>query len=78
MISVDEDNFFDVAEAIHAFCALNHTGQNSVLYSILSQSDFNPSPNWSETRVESENQHYIELTEQNIESIFDQLKAFHQ
>ena len=73
---INEDNFFEIAEAIHCFCALNHSGQTCKFYSILSQSEFKPGPFWSESKVEKENDFYSELTEENVEEIFEQLKQF--
>ena len=75
---VTEDNFFDVAEAIHCYCSLNHSGQWSKLYSILSQSEFKPGYGWSESRVEKDNDFYNEITEANISLIFKQLQKFLQ
>lgn len=73
---VNEDNYFEVAEAIHCFCTLNHSGQTSELYSILSRSEFKPGAAWSETQVEQENYFYPELTEQNVSEIFEELTTF--
>jgi hypothetical protein len=76
MLTVNEENFFDIAEAIHCFATLNHEGQTSALYSILSQSEFRPGPLWSESRVMEENDWFHELTEENIESTFENLQKF--
>ena len=73
---VNDDNYFDVAEAIHAFCILWHSGQNSELYSIFSQSEFKPGMAWSESVVEKENEFYSELTEQNVSSWFESLNNY--
>ena len=75
-IEINDDNYFDVAEAIHAFCSSWHNGQTSELYSILSQSQFEPGPLWSESRVELENDFYSELTEANISEYFKSLNKF--
>jgi hypothetical protein len=46
---------WDILECIHAYASMNHSGQGSDLYSILSQSTFCPSRSWSESRVMHEN-----------------------
>lgn len=74
--TIDSENYFDYAEAIHCFCTLNHSGQWSELYSILSQSEFRPGPLWSESVVENENPVYSELTEENVGEIFVELTEF--
>ena len=76
LIPIDSENFFDVAEAIHCFCSLNHEGQSSDLYSILSRSEFRPGPMWSESVVEIENCFYNELTEKNVPHYFEALNNF--
>lgn len=76
MRTITEDNYFEYAEAIYCFCSLNHDGQNSELYSILSQSEFRPGMLWSESRCESENSVYSELTESNISELFNELCGF--
>jgi hypothetical protein len=76
LITINTENFFDVAEAIHCFCTLNHGGQTSELYSILSRSEFKPGPLWSESNVELENDFYSELTEENVSAYFDALNEF--
>jgi hypothetical protein len=76
MIRIDFDNYFEVAEAVHLFCTLNHSGQNSTLYSILSRSTFKPGPLWTETRAEKENEIYPEITEENVEDTFERLCVF--
>ncbi len=48
--AIDNDNYFDVAEAIYAYCSMHHSGQSSELYKILCQSEFKPGPMWSESR----------------------------
>lgn len=76
MITIDDYNYFDVAEAIHCYCILWHSGQNSELYSILSRSQFKPSPTWTESEVELENEFYNELTEDNVRQYFENLTKF--
>jgi hypothetical protein len=75
-MKIDNDNFFDIAEAIHCYCTLNHDGKSSELYSILSQSDFKPSPFWSESKVINENEFYNEITENNVSELFNELQNY--
>lgn len=75
-IKIDSENFFDVAEAIHAFCTLWHSGQCSELYSILSQSEFKPGMLWNIEQVETENIYYSQLTEKNIAFVFQDLQNY--
>ena len=74
--TITDDNFFDYAEAIHCFASLNHSGQWSDLYSILSRSEFSPGPMWTHTRCEQENPVYSEITEQNVSELFEELTNF--
>lgn len=41
-----EEMAFEYVECIYAHCVLNHEGQFSPKYSILSRCDFRPSPLW--------------------------------
>lgn len=76
MVEINQDNYFEVAEAIHAFCGDWHSGQTSELYSILSQSEFHPGPLWSSEKVELENEIYPLLTEDNVSELFGRLRTF--
>lgn len=58
---LDVDNYFDQAEAVYAFCVLNHEGQNSVKYSVGCSLDFKPGHGWSESDVEQNNEFYSEV-----------------
>lgn len=49
---------YDILECIHAYSSINHSGQDSDLYSILSQSSFCPNRSWSESSVMEENPMY--------------------
>lgn len=42
---------FELAEAVHAYASVNHGGQGSELYEILSTSEFVPGPMWKERHV---------------------------
>ncbi len=76
MLKIDNDNYFEVAEAIHAWLTLNHEGQASDTYRMLCQSEFKPGMLWSESDVELENEYYPEINDKNIESLFNQLTDF--
>jgi hypothetical protein len=73
---VNEDNYFDLAEACHCFASLNHGGMHSHLYKMLSRSEFKPGYAWSETTVENENECYSMVNEENIETILDEIDAY--
>ena len=73
---INEENYFEYAEAIYCFAVLNYGGQDCPMYSILSMSAFKPGPSWSESEVERENFHYCEISESNIERLNDQLLKF--
>lgn len=55
MTRVHDFDYEDCYEAIHAYCCLNHSGQFSELYRMLSTSDFKPGFYWNECTVEREN-----------------------
>ena len=73
---IDEENFFEFAEALHAFFSLNHEGQTSEFYECLSRSQFNPSFSWSESKVIEENSYFNEVNESNAVDLFEELEAF--
>lgn len=75
-VTINHDNYFEVAEAIHCYCSLNHSGQASEQYSILSRSQFKPSPTWTETRCEIENEFYSEINDENVSELFEELEKF--
>ena len=52
LVEIADVDDFSAAEAVHAYCSLNHEGQWSKLYSLLSQSEFKPGPLWSEEYVD--------------------------
>ena len=72
-IEITEENRFDLYEAMHCYATLWHDGQSSVLYSILSQSEFHPGPFWSAGRVMHENPYYDML---NTEICIDVARQF--
>lgn len=76
MSRINDDNYFDYAEAIHCFATLNHEGQNSRLYRVLSASHFRPGIFWTESKCEEDNSVYGELTNDNCEKLFDELCEF--
>lgn len=75
-MQINEENYFEYAEAIHAYCILNHGGQTCPLYQILSMSDFSPGIFWSESKVALDNPVYSEINSSNVESLFNQLTWF--
>lgn len=75
-LNITSENYFEIAEAVHAFCSLNHHGQSCEMYSILSRSPFRPGPMWSETRVLKENEFYSQINEENVSDIFERLELF--
>jgi hypothetical protein len=42
MITVNEENYFDAAQALHWYCVNYHTGQYSDLYSIQCRLGYKP------------------------------------
>lgn len=76
MSRINAENYFDYAEAIHCFMVLNHGGQGSELYKMLSKSEFRPGVLWSEAICELENSVYSEITEENVEELFAELTQF--
>lgn len=58
-INITEDNYFDIAEAIHTVLTLWHDG--SYGYVLLCRSQFRPGMSWSEEVVEKENEYYNEV-----------------
>ena len=53
--------YFDAYEAVHVYLTLNHSGQFSTYYRMLSESEFRPGPMWSESRVIAENMSYDDV-----------------
>lgn len=47
-----------IEAAMYAYASLNHSGQSSELYEVLSTSHFGPGPMWRESDEESENEFY--------------------
>lgn len=65
MIDITDENRFELYEAMHCYATLNHSGQSSELYLVLSQSEFKPGALWSESRVIKDNPYYAELDDNN-------------
>jgi hypothetical protein len=55
-IEINEENYFDIAEASHAVMTLWHDGKYG--YVILCKSQFRPGPVWRESNVENENDYF--------------------
>jgi hypothetical protein len=60
-MKVNEENCFELCEAIHTFLTVEHEGQFSKKYELLGKSLFNPGALWSETKVIEENYLYSEI-----------------
>lgn len=60
----DIEDYFSAAQQLYWYCVNNHTGQNSELYSILSQLDYTPGP--METKPEEWN-YYYELSKRELD-----------
>lgn len=48
----------EIGAAVHAFASVNHSGQSSDLYEVLSTSEFCPGPMWTEKREIRDNMYY--------------------
>lgn len=59
MITVNEENYFEIAEAIHTVLTLWHDGKHG--YVLLCRSHFRPGMGWRETDVIAENEYYSEV-----------------
>jgi hypothetical protein len=68
-IKIDNDNYFDIAEALHAVLILWHDGQYG--YEVLCKSKFKPGMGWSESDVEESNEFF-----KNIESLVDKKQGY--
>lgn len=74
-LTVDRENYFDVAEALHCWLSLNHKGQWSDAYRLLCRSQFKPGPMWTESRCEAENPFVPEITAENAERLMNEVEA---
>ena len=74
-LNVTTENYFDIAEALHAWLSLNHEGQWSETYKLLCRSQFRPGASWSESRVEAENEYYPEINADNAADLMDAVEA---
>jgi hypothetical protein len=79
-MKIDSDNYFDVAEALHAVLNLWHGGQYSETYALLCRSKFKPGMAWSESQLEEENFYFHEIEElakhnkiEELENIMNQI-----
>lgn len=69
---------YDVYDAIHCYLSVNHEGQGSKKYELLSRSVFKPGPLWSETRMMLENPYYENvslLSDEEIEQLMTKCEA---
>ena len=79
-LEIDEENYFELVEALYTWLVLNHSGQNSVEYElqcrIVDEWKFNPGFLYSESKVEENNLYYEEINEENFEGLFENLNTF--
>jgi hypothetical protein len=73
-IEINEDNFFEIAEALHTVLILWHGGQYSQTYATLCQSKFSPGPCWSESDVEKENEFFSQIETMAEQKNYDGLE----
>lgn len=81
-IEINEENYFDIAEALHAVLSLWHDGKEG--YRVLCKSQFKPGIMWSESKVEIENNYFNEVESlvnnnqgyDEIEKLMDNLNEF--
>lgn len=81
-LTVTLENYFDLALVLHIFLTLNHEGQGSVKYRLLSTSPFKPGPlfsadewlkeNWNSWRYDE----MSEMTDEALEQLHRDLKGF--
>ena len=76
ILQMDKHEVFELTEALYTFAVLNHSGMWSELYSIQCQvgEHFSPGMGWSESTVETENMFYHEITEDNIQGIWNRVE----
>lgn len=76
---LDEENYFDQAEALHTVLSLYHEGQWSKKYELLCRSQFKPGRAWREDNVIKDNWFYNEIVEYNdaeLEQLMNELEKF--
>lgn len=81
-IKITNDNYFDIAEALHTVLTLWHDGKHG--YVVLCKSQFKPGPGWSESDVERENEYFYDIEAMvkdnqgydDIEKLMDELNDF--
>ena len=78
ILKMDKNDIFELTEALYTFAVLNHGGMRSDLYSIQSQIStvYTPSMGWSESDVEIENMFYPEITEENIQGVWNRVSYY--
>lgn len=75
--AIDEENFSDMAEALHTWLTLNVDGKSSLQYELLSASKFKPGSFWTEDRVINENDLFPYIDDSNFETIAKDLDAYY-
>lgn len=81
-LTVTESNYFEVAIALHTFLTVNHEGQGSTKYQLLSRSPFNPGPMFSESSYLEDNEDSEEyqaisaMTDEQLDSLLTELNDY--
>lgn len=85
-IEINEDNYFEIGEALHTVLTLWHDGGRG--YELLCRSQYRPGLGYSESEVEENNEYFAEienlLTDENgkftsydeIEKLMDKLDEY--
>ena len=81
-IEITHDNYFEIAEALHAVLTLWHDGKHG--YAVLCKSQFKPGHGWRTSTVEEENYYFNDIESMvnnhqgygEIEKLMDDLNDF--
>ncbi len=78
ILQMEKHEIFELVEALYTFAVLNHGGMWSDLYSLQCQigQQFNPGHGYSESQVELENEFYHEITEDNIQGVWNRVEYY--
>ena len=75
-MTIDSENVYYIAEAMHCFLTLNHEGQTSDKYGALCRSDFRPGRTWTETRCMATNDYFEMINDDNWEQVNSDLHSY--
>lgn len=75
ILKLEKCEIWDLTEALYTYCILWHDGQYSDLYSLQCEigQHFRPGMGFSESTVETENEFYNEITEENARNIWNRV-----